>query len=696
VIGANAVASISSNSTASDTITDFLSGTDKIQIAQTVTAFIGNFASFNLASAAVVADGRTGLAFYVTGENNLYVIARADGQLTAATDTVVTLTGVTSLTAADLSLGAQGAGSSIALTAAAATVNATTNTNASGVATVLDDSISTTAAFLVNSTINGLAGNDTLTVSTALGAFDLRTAGAAGAAVSNVENFIFSAGTTGSVNMVNDAGITVTNGSSTAASTIALGTGLGQSFTTASTALGVNIVTLGGAGQRVTGGSGADIFNATNAFALGSSFTGGAGSDTLNITGLLIAQTFGTTAVTGGAIAISSIETLSVIGGSTITITPDVAMTVAFDNAAAANTIAGTGNTITVTNGALAQNLTLSGTSNFVDAALITGTITNTATGTVSVAVGATGTVNSTTAITVNAAAATGNVAIQNNGNFTITGLGTGAGGAEAIVEAATHTTGSLTVTTASTVANTVTGDALGTGTLTVNQAGTGQTTIATGGHAVANVVSSAANTTIISGAGVLNYSVSGTAALHTITSTTTGAAGDTVVGGATVDTVNLGVGADRFTTGGGADVITIAPTTDTGIIAGFSASAAAPVQNQVLNVTGADIYTITGAAAAWTIVTGLDTTTGGAQTIGRNGSTMGAGAAASVGAMLLTGTYNSATNQFTVDTGGSSSLFVYDDNGVTAAGNYRGVVLVGYLDTGAADTWTGTFTSVI
>jgi hypothetical protein len=292
---------------------------------------------------------------------------------------------------------------------------------------------------------------------------------------------------------------------------------------------------------------------------------------------------------------------------------------------------------------------------------------------------------------TINAAALANNaVTLAGNAAYVVTGLGTVAGPAT-VTEGATHTTGSLTVTTAGTNAVTITGIAAGTGTMTINHAGTQTATIATGGHAVVNVISSDANTTTISGAGNLNFSTSGTAGAKTVTSTTTGAAGDTVIGSSGVDTVTLGVGADFFTTGGGADVFNLAPTTDTGIALGFVFGAAVPANGATINVSGLD--KITGFGTGVTIVTGL-TETGA---IARNGQALGAGGntANALDAAMIVGTYDAVTGIFTVSAAGNSTLFVYDDNGNADGGNLRGVVLVGYVDLSGNDTYNGTLTGV-
>jgi hypothetical protein len=189
-------------------------------------------------------------------------------------------------------------------------------------------------------------------------------------------------------------------------------------------------------------------------------------------------------------------------------------------------------------------------------------------------------------------------------------------------------------------------------------------------------------------------YTVNATDAnAHAYINSSTTSSVDTYIGGSAVDTVTLGLGADKFTTGGGADVFNITPATGTGIVSGFAASTAVPAQGQNVNVSGLDIITVTGSAAAFTIVTGLTITV---QNIVRNGGAMGAGANGGGAIAEITGTYNSTTGLFTVDTGGTSTLVAYDDNGDTAGGSYRGIVLVGYTDQGAVDTYTGTFTAAV
>ena len=151
---------------ATDTITDFVSGTDKLSGTQAV-AFLGNFTNIQAALAANNVAGVLALsAAFVTGENNLYVFEAA-GSTLSADDLVINLTGVTALAEGDFLLGSQGTGNTSALSATAAVVNSTTNTNASKVSTVKDDTVSGTVAFVEDSTIDGGSGSDTLVLSIA-------------------------------------------------------------------------------------------------------------------------------------------------------------------------------------------------------------------------------------------------------------------------------------------------------------------------------------------------------------------------------------------------------------------------------------------------------------------------------------------------------------------------------------------------
>ena len=350
VFAANATGAVVSNQANPDTITDFTTGTDKLQIAQAVSAFLGNFTTLSSAQAAVVADGRASLAFFVTSENTLYVTAAATG-IPVATDTVITLPAVTSLASTDFGLGAQGTGSTISLTAASANVSTTLSTNASAVTTALDDAISTTAAFLVGSSVDGGAGNDTLTISTnptADGVIDLQTR------IQNVERISLTAGNTANtLTMPATVGLGVTNASSTAVSsivltansqtvtsassgltTVAMGGGIGNTVTVTgaggvtatavggaagqvitNSGTGASTITASGAAFTVNGGSGVDTVNLPNA-TYTASVVGGTGTDVFAPTG---------TAVVASGMTISGFETLSLATAGvavSVTLTP--------------------------------------------------------------------------------------------------------------------------------------------------------------------------------------------------------------------------------------------------------------------------------------------------------------------------------------------------------------------------------------
>ncbi len=281
VFNVNATGAIVSSLAAPDTIVGFTTGTDKLQIAQTITAFLpGPFATVSAAQAAAAADGRGNLAYFVTGESNLYVVAAATGIATGVNpaDTVIYMPGVTALTSADLQLGSQGVSTAATITLSAAAANlsntVSTNVTSSALTTGLDDTITSSGAFMVNSTVNGGAGNDTLTISGATTAgvvgaaytavMSLAAAGpagaGAGATVTSIETINFTGNTdgaadgTGILTMPALAGLAVANTSVATGSIVTMGAGAGQTFTAAAaSATGANTVVLGaGTGQRVT------------------------------------------------------------------------------------------------------------------------------------------------------------------------------------------------------------------------------------------------------------------------------------------------------------------------------------------------------------------------------------------------------------------------------------------------------------
>jgi hypothetical protein len=284
-------------------------------------AFLGNFASLTAAHTAAAADGRAGLAFFVTSESNLYVEAAA-GTL-GVNDTVVNLSGVTALTAADLLLGAQGTGNTISLAAATVPVVNTTASNATSntLTTALDDVITSAASTALVGTgavttaaIDGGGGADTLnsTLATEGLVTSLTTSGANGVALSNIETVNFTvtasaANTALSLTTTIPAAVkTLTvSGTDNNPALVATTTSTGQTFTVNNTTTGGNtgtIITVANfPNATITTGTPNDvvIVNGGNNSA-GISVNTGAGNDTVRL---------------GAATALTS--NLNVLNGST-------------------------------------------------------------------------------------------------------------------------------------------------------------------------------------------------------------------------------------------------------------------------------------------------------------------------------------------------------------------------------------------
>jgi Ca2+-binding RTX toxin-like protein len=297
VYAANAVGAVVSSLAAPDVIADFVSGTDKLQITQAVTAFIGNFASVSSAQAAAAADARGNLAYYITGDKQLYVVAATNG-VASTTDTVITLPNTATLAAADLQLGSQGANAAAITITAPGILSLTANAGASAVTTNLDDTIN--QASTVNpgtgtaggSSISGGLGNDTynLTVATQAALTSLTTSGAntTSVALNSVEvaNITVTA-STGAVTLgtlptgLNTLTVTGTDGNAGLSATVAA---TGQAITVANTTLAgtASTITFGDfATQSATTGSANDTFNTISRDGINAN--GGAGDDTFNV-----------------------------------------------------------------------------------------------------------------------------------------------------------------------------------------------------------------------------------------------------------------------------------------------------------------------------------------------------------------------------------------------------------------------------
>jgi Ca2+-binding RTX toxin-like protein len=296
VIEANTAAASSSTGAAPDVISDFLSGTDKLNVG--AAAFLGNFTNIQQALAANAATGVVAnSAAFVTGESNLYVFTTPGAALTVL-DRVVTLTGVSSISGADLLIGAQGAGATITATASTAPAISPTATIAGQATTNFDDTISasspaTGTSSLTNGAINGGLGTDTLnaTVNAIAQLTGLTAAGANTVALTSIENVNITS-TLGDV-LVLGANIPTDLRALTVSSSDVNGVGLqatttaaNQSITVNSTVLAANagrasnITVANFANARVTTASGNDVITVNGgADTTGLNVNAGAGDD---------------------------------------------------------------------------------------------------------------------------------------------------------------------------------------------------------------------------------------------------------------------------------------------------------------------------------------------------------------------------------------------------------------------------------
>jgi len=346
VFSANATGAIVSNQSAPDTITDFITGTDKIT-GTGATSYLSTYTTFTQGNAAALAAGGSNVAFFVTADQTLYVQATAGTQ--AATDIAIFLPGVTTFAQGDLLLGSMAGGNAITLTASTAPVVNTTASNAvSGTLTTsMDDVITASASTaLVGSTaaIDGGTGTDTLnaTLATATVLTSLTTASASAVALTSVETVgltttvgglvalgslptglrtltLSSTDLNGALSATTTAinqSITVNNTLSTTGSVITVGAFAGNSVTTGS---GADTVFISGSGSNISTGIGNDTINVTNLNALngligtatGNKLTidGGLGTDTLAISSGLTGTVNLTTAAN---VSIAGIETLTI------------------------------------------------------------------------------------------------------------------------------------------------------------------------------------------------------------------------------------------------------------------------------------------------------------------------------------------------------------------------------------------------
>lgn len=308
-----------SNAANTDTVTDFASGTDRLDIsglgATAVAAGGLNQATFALAQGALTGGGVVS-AVYQQDANTLWVDMDGNGTLDA-NDFRVVLSGTASLDANSLQF------VPTPIVASVAPFNTLTGVGMVGNATVTNssDTIQSTYANLNNAAdvINGLGGYNTLEVTDPVtGALNLGTAYTTG--IQNIQKVALDAGSTAAVTIM-DGNIAVT--STGGVSTVNLGNGA-QTFTASGLNVdtvvmnagadsagqivhagdGADIITLGHAGQHAYGEAGADTFNANiaNGVLTGSIVDGGSGTDILALSGA------GTVNLNG---VVSSVETLN-------------------------------------------------------------------------------------------------------------------------------------------------------------------------------------------------------------------------------------------------------------------------------------------------------------------------------------------------------------------------------------------------
>jgi S-layer protein len=319
---------VQSGDKTTDTITDFKQGEDKLDLTNLAgigvpngllasTQFVGTRASFGLAQGALTTATTDGLqAVFQADTSTLWVDLDSNGQLDS-NDFRIVLSGVTSLTAADIGLGLSG--NSITLSAPAAVVDLTTKTNASAVATNEGDTITSSIANLAGSNVDGLLGGDTLVISDA-GVVAVPAAAAA-TGFQNIETLVLANGTnTVSLGAFSDfKSITGGTGADTVSATNLVAGGTVDLGTGDDVLNGVTKAIAEGTGSAFKGGTGGvDIFNYVTAGGETVDLSKVSGFETLNL-GAVIAG-----GLTVSKFAASDVKTLAVdttAGNASVTLT---------------------------------------------------------------------------------------------------------------------------------------------------------------------------------------------------------------------------------------------------------------------------------------------------------------------------------------------------------------------------------------
>ena len=334
-----------STSSAPDTINGFTTTVDKISITGTnaPTKYIGTFATIQAALSAQAASAQAYGASFITGESTLYVFQNTDGTM-HVNDMTIKLPGVTAFAEGDLLLGAQGTGAIVTMTAAGAVAGqtgATSGTSVAGVAsttanlTTGNDTVNSTAAFLIGSTATAGVGSDTLALSitsTAANGAEGRLTTANLAAVTGFDIITLAnfANSTGIANVYNidiaDANVDVNTTltvTSSMAGLLADGTlsTAGVTFNAGAltgnrkvsiTGNSAHDVLIGGAGNdTIVGGAGNDSITGGTGI---NSLNGGDGNDTIILNGA-IASTAANT-LSGGTAAQGVADTLQIGAGN--------------------------------------------------------------------------------------------------------------------------------------------------------------------------------------------------------------------------------------------------------------------------------------------------------------------------------------------------------------------------------------------
>jgi len=629
---ANATDAVVSSAAATDTISDFTSGTDKLDVG--AVSFLGNFTNVTQALAAnAVAGTPNRSAAFVTSENNLYVFTTGAQAALNVLDTVITLTGVTSITGADLLIGAQGTGNAITVsaisalstnTASNAAVRATTagtNTPVDAATTTAgDDTVSANVSFLAGSTLTGGLGSDTLALSlTTVGGGaqnDTVFANITGFERMTLGNYAPTAAQANQTyNLALAAATVADNTTLTVVSSYAglqadqLTTG---NMTFSAALLGATSrlnFTGAAANDAVTGGAGADTISGGTG---NDTISGGAGNDVLNGDGGndSITADAGDDNISGGdgndtivmAVNLTAADTISGGTGGTDTLTvtnTGAAIPTAFDNVTGVETITFTGNA----GGAAINAITVTAASAFA-------------------------TDTTATTISTDAQAVTFNFANRTSGITVVTGAGadfvtggagndviTGGGGTDSLVGGAGDDVFVVALVADFAGAETITG---GTGNDTIrftDEAANATLTLVVGVTDVDNLLNvtlSTAGTQRVNADGLgdtISVNITGNAGNNILTGnaiadtlsggdgddTLNGGAGnDSLVGGAGADQINGDAGADTITGGEGADQISVGSGLNSVILT--ETTAAADVV-RLTDAGSANVTTITGFA---------------------------------------------------------------------------------------------------